>query len=417
MKTKGFSYLFNLRNRGSSYGIDRMQRLVPLLSNPHKSFPVVHVAGTNGKGSVCAMLDSIYRENGYKVGLFSSPHLVELGERIKVDGKPLTNRKIEHLINIIRPVADELEEKVPGEGPTFFEFMTIMAFLVFKEQKVDLAIFETGLGGRLDSTNVCQPELTLITTIDRDHCAILGNTIEEIAKEKAGIIKERVPGLCGWLPDEANEVIRRYAASRSAPFESLALNENPYLPETNLFGEYQRRNASMAYRAVQILNENFPVSKPRVLNGLKKVKLEGRWQIIEVKPRLILDACHNREGALALRSNLIQLDQTVVVWMGALGQERARDVLQAVCPFATEIRFFRPNQSRACSFETLKKMIPTEFSGSVNEGSVDSLLDHMKETDKSSTVLITGSIYLIGEILAIFKNSNGPMGANFQDLV
>ena len=195
------NYLYGLRNRGSSYGIDRMRRLLPLLGNPHRRFPIIHVAGTNGKGSVCAMLDSIYRENGYKVGLFSSPHLVELGERIRVNGKVLPLHGIEEFVRFIKPIADEMEAEKVDLGPTFFEMMTAMAFLVFAERKVDLAILETGLGGRLDSTNVVQPILSIITTIALDHCSILGHSIEEIAREKAGIIKRGIPALTGWLPD------------------------------------------------------------------------------------------------------------------------------------------------------------------------------------------------------------------------
>jgi dihydrofolate synthase/folylpolyglutamate synthase len=184
-----------------------MRKLVDLIGNPEKSFLVIHVAGTNGKGSVCSMLDSIYRENKYKTGLFTSPHLIELGERVRVNGKMISNAEIESWVTWLRPKAKKVEEDYKMGHPTFFEFMTAIAFLHFKKQNVEIAIFETGLGGRLDSTNVVSPILSIITTISKDHCNILGNSFEEIASEKAGIIKENIPVLFGWLPTSAENVI------------------------------------------------------------------------------------------------------------------------------------------------------------------------------------------------------------------
>ena len=192
-------YLYALRNRGSDFGLDRMIVFASLLGNPQLSFPVIHVAGTNGKGSVCSMLDAVYRANGYSVGLFSSPHLIDLGERIRVNGVNLSMHELATFVEELRPVAEEMESEQRGFHPTFFEFMTAMAFLTFQQAKVDLAIFETGLGGRLDSTNVVNPELSIITTIAKDHCSILGNEIESIAEEKAGIVKKGKPVLTGWF--------------------------------------------------------------------------------------------------------------------------------------------------------------------------------------------------------------------------
>ena len=256
-------YLYGLRNQGSSFGVERMRKLLPLLGNPQNRFPVIHVAGTNGKGSVCSMLDSIYRENGYKVGLFSSPHLVELGERIRVDGEILTLDRIEKYIRLIKPIADKMELEKAGSGPTFFEMMTAMAFLVFAEHKVDLAILETGLGGRLDSTNVVEPTLSIITTIALDHCSILGHSIEEIAREKAGIIKQGVPVLTGWLPDAANLVVEALAGSKSSPFESMAYKGGIEFPDTNLVGRHQKRNAALAYCSVLKIEKYFQSLRKR----------------------------------------------------------------------------------------------------------------------------------------------------------
>ena len=183
-------YLFNLRNQGSLLGLERMRILSERLKNPERSFPIIHVAGTNGKGSVCSMLASIYQSNDYNVGLFSSPHLIDLGERIQLNGENMSLDEMERMVDRIRPIAEEMEKEQEGMHPTFFEIMTAVAFLRFQERKVDLAILETGLGGRLDSTNVVTPELSIITSISLDHCEILGSRISEIAREKAGIIKK-----------------------------------------------------------------------------------------------------------------------------------------------------------------------------------------------------------------------------------
>ena len=356
-------YLYALRNRGSSFGIERMERFSFLLGKPEESFPVVHVAGTNGKGSVCSMLDSIYRANGYKVGLFSSPHLVYLGERIRINGKITSMAEITRWVNELRPVAERMEEDQPGMHPTFFEFMTAIAFMRFQKEKVDIAILETGMGGRLDSTNVVNPRLSIITTVSKDHCDFLGNEIETIAREKAGIVKKERPVLTGWLKPEANRVVERIARRQGSPFCSLASwNESHEpLPHSNLKGAYQRRNAALAIRATEILNEKFPVDSGKAAVALTQIRLKGRWQVLSGKPKVILDACHNEEAAGALCGNLIELEEKVEVWFGSLDEIRAKDILSAVLPFASGFRFFKPAQPRACSCDWLVGLIPKGF--------------------------------------------------------
>ena len=410
-------YLYGLRNRGSSFGIERMEKIVPLLGNPHQKFPIIHVAGTNGKGSTCAMLDAIYRENGYRVGLFSSPHLVHLGERIKVNGQSMNMKEIEEYTLRIRPFAEKIEIESPGMGPTFFEFMTLMAFMVFEEKQVDLAIIETGLGGRLDSTNVVRPLLSIITTIARDHCAILGETLEEIASEKAGIIKKGIPVLTGWLPENANQVIAEFAKAKESQFESMALLENIELPRTNLVGAHQRRNAALASRAVGILENEFNFQEKKNEKALMNVRLEARWQKVKSTVPMIIDACHNEEGAQALRGNLQSYQKRVVVWMGALGLDRAKEVMEVVLPYAKTIRLFQPEQPRACTIEELISLIPDSFSGSIERGGLDRFDVHFEEDDIGLEILVTGSIYLCGEVLCHVKNLRNLLDTRMQDLV
>ena len=220
-------YLFSLKNRGSKYGIDRMRLFAEALGQPQNQFPVIHVAGTNGKGSVCAMLEALYRNNGYKTGFFSSPHLIHLGERAQVNRQILSERGIVEYVKQLRPVAATLGQEDQDLHPTFFEFVAAMAFLRFAAEQVDIACIETGLGGRLDATNVVNPELSIITTVSLDHTEMLGDTIEAIAREKAGIIKHGKPVLIGRLSKPAENVIRAIAADRGCPVYSCLLYTSP----------------------------------------------------------------------------------------------------------------------------------------------------------------------------------------------
>ena len=410
------SYLYALRNRGSSFGIERMARLVKLMGNPQSNFPIIHVAGTNGKGSVCAMLDAIYRENGYRVGLFTSPHLIELGERIRVNGQNISEPEIEEWVDFLKPLGKRIEREKKDDHPTFFEFMTAIAFLKFKNNNVDLAIIETGLGGRLDSTNVVNPELSIITSISKDHCAILGDTLVEIAAEKAGIVKEGRPVLVSELTVEVEQVIRTVAEKKKAKFYSLKNLGMKKFPDTNLSGSYQKRNAALAWYASELLKEKIPVNEDRVKKGLRNVKIDGRWQILKGEPRIILDACHNLEGANCLRENLKSLEVKPEVWFGVLGEDRARDIIGVVCEFASSIRLFQVEQPRACSIEFLRSLIPRSFTGEVTDFDMKKARGAMLTSTPGKTILVTGSIYLIGDILSLLRCRDFPSKINWNDL-
>lgn len=410
------SYLYSLRNRGSNFGIDRMKRFVRLIGNPQNDFPIVHVAGTNGKGSVCAMLDSIYRANGYKVGLFSSPHLIELGERVRVDGQNITETEIQDWVRLLKPIAQQMEDDGVDDHPTFFEFMTAIAFLTFQKNRVDLAVIETGLGGRLDSTNVVTPEVSIITTISKDHCSILGDTLQEIATEKAGIIKRDVPVLIGNLPSCAEEVIQKIATQQNAPFYSISHFQEE-LPSTNLFGSYQRKNAALALRSTELLEKKFPIESKFTKRGLNSVQIPGRWQIFEGSPRIILDACHNSDGAVCLRENLETLHQRPEIWVGVLGEDRAEDIIKVVAEFAGSLKLFEVQQPRACSIHSLRSLIPDSFTGEVLAFDLEKAKKELMKANSNKTILVTGSIYLIGNILALLANQDLVSKTNWNDLL
>ncbi len=421
-------YLYGLRYRGAKYGIKRMQRFAEVLGHPERKFPIIHVAGTNGKGSTCAMLESIYRQGGLKTGLFTSPHLVFQGERIQVNRQILNHDLILQYTNELKETADTLAKKDADDHPTFFEFMTAMAFLHFQRESVDIGIFETGLGGRLDSTNVVIPEIAVITSISLDHVNILGDTVEKIAMEKGGIIKDKKPVVLGNLPREAEKVIREIAEARSAPLYSIRErfnNGTEDYPQTNLHGVYQRYNAATARLVYDLLREKFPLSDDHVEEGLQTVKWPGRWEEHSIDAKtLILDSSHNPEGAEMLARNLEKLVHTTghkpVVLAGTLGEFRAEVLMPVVARYAREIILLRPNQPRACNFEVLEKYIPKAYEGEIRHAEVKDIFPFpgfCSVGEEGDTLVATGTIYLIGEILEALTYDLPVEEQSLQDLL
>ena len=424
------NFLYGLRYHAAKYGLERMVHFAHLLGNPERDLNCIHVAGTNGKGSTCAMIEAIYRSHGLKTGFYSSPHLIRQGERIQVD-RVITNE--EEIVDYTKRFVKLLMDTSGGtleNCPSFFEFMTAMGFLKFKEAGVDIAVIETGLGGRLDATNIVTPALSIITSISLDHTNILGDTIEAIAGEKAGIIKPGVPVIIGLLPPEAEQVIRERAASLGAPVHSIRerWGENPEsYPATNLYGEYQRINAAMAMLAVETLSRQFPVNTSTCCDALKQIDWPGRWERLEVnqgKQHLILDSTHNEEGARMLRANLKALLQEhrckPIIVTGSLGEDRARSLMDVFADFTDTLYLLQPNQPRALSPRQLRNCIPARYSGEVVEAKVGDLFVNGKSMIKAKPgqpVLVTGSIYLIGEISDILKSSEPIEQQTLQDVI
>ena len=417
-------YLYSLKNQGSKYGIDRMRLFVEALGHPQRNFPSIHVAGTNGKGSTCAMLEALYRSNGYATGFFNSPHLVHQGERVQVNREILTHSQIVTYTERLRPVAEALGKDDPDSHPSFFEFMVAMAFLRFAESKVDIALLETGLGGRLDATNVVNPELSIITSISLDHTELLGDTIEAIAREKAGIIKPGKPVLIGKLPLGAETVIREIAIERNAPFYSVRdrFPDEVELPTTNLNGSFQRWNAAVAVYATEVLAERFPI---QTTDALQHIDWAGRWQTIHLADKtLILDATHNPEGAEMLVENLTKLveqtGQKPIVIAGALGEQRGHSLMQAIAPFVHELHLVKPKQPRATPTETLESFLPQPRGFEVKHTDLATLIPAPNCCQLGSpgdTIVLTGSLYLIGEALERLSSASPEELGSLQDLL
>ena len=422
--------LFALKARGVSFGIDRMRSFAAELSNPERAVPVIHIAGTNGKGSVAAMVAAILRAAGHRTGLYTSPHLVRLGERVQVDGVALTDAEIMAYTRELMPLAERLEAAKPDWGPSFFEFMTAMAFLQFARRGCDAAVIEVGLGGRLDATNIVVPEASVITSIGLDHCELLGHTLAEIACEKAGILKPGVPVVMGRLPPEAEAVVRAVAAERGAPLTSVreVFGEDvAAYPRAALEGEYQSYNAATATLVARAVAAKFGLTEAHIAAGLANVNWPGRWQRTRLADGrlLVLDASHNPEGAGVLDGLLARLvaetGRRPVAITGVLGTARARPLLASLARHAREIYLVRPQQARASTFEDLEALVPAAFAaggGALSRSSVEVLFPGpgvCTAGGPEDVLVVTGSIYLLGEVLARLEPGRGAGEGRLQD--
>jgi len=402
-------WLTGLRNLGSRLGVDRMRLLSARLGNPERVAPCFHVAGTNGKGSTSAMIEAIQRAQGRRTGLYTSPHLVAIGERIQVDRAPLSDSKVVALAERLRPHYEAIRAEDPENAPTFFELITAAALLEFAERKVDVAILETGLGGRLDATNVCAPEVCVITSIGLDHQEYLGPTLAAIAAEKAGIIKPSVPCVVGDVPSEAETVIVARAREVGAPLHFVRDRFASGLPETNLAGEHQRRNAGAALLACELATR-LPIDDAKARAALRSIEWAGRWQEFRLADgrRLIIDGSHNEEGIRAVEPLLAALSSPTVI-VGALGVDRARPLVAAAARAAGRLVLVRPDNERACSVEELAALVPADFKGEVRRASVAELFPSSSTcVADGETIVVLGSLYLVGEVLARLRGYGLP---------
>lgn len=420
-----------LRNHGSKFGVDRMRRLAALIGNPERRVPCIHVAGTNGKGSTCAMIEAIQRAHGLTTGLYTSPHLVRLGERVQINRRILPERALLAYCDELFPLVDRLEAEDAELRPSFFELMTAMAFLAFAREPTDVAVIETGLGGRLDATNILEtPAVTVITSIGLDHTDMLGDTPAAIAGEKAGILKPGVPLALGLVPPEAEAVIRAraaalgvevYAVSERFRFSVPGSRENagaalPEAPATNLTGDHQRANAALALLACELAARagRLPFHEATARRALTHVDWAGRWQRFELPEgrTLIVDVAHNEEGARALDNNLARLAPPpgtarprLHLVVGVLGLDRARPLLAVAARHADTLTLVRPDNERACSLEELAGCVPPDFRGTVATGTLAALFPAKGVCTLGApdeTVVVTGSVYLAGELFARF---------------
>ena len=395
--TETLDYLYRLQLHGIAPGLDRINQLLLHLSSPHNKFPSVHIGGTNGKGSTAAMVASILRQAGYRVGLYTSPHLIDFSERIQINGVPISQDEIIRLTEYLKEAVEQLSTHI-----TFFEFTTAMAFCYFAESGIDIAVCEVGLGGRFDATNVLMPIVTAITTIDLDHERYLGSTIQEIAYEKAGIIKEGVPLVTGASQPEVLAYFEEVARSKSAPIFRLGHEIVVANADCPLLGDHQVRNAALAIGLIEHLP--FHVPKEKISEGIRLVEWPGRLQTIQTNPLILLDGAHNPSGARALASYLQKNTSgkpSGKKWLivGIMRDKNIKEILAPLSEWADEVVFTRPNIERAATGAEISTSLPQTVIEKVPEA-IQFVLSKITPND---TLVITGSLFTVADALAYFK--------------
>ncbi|BCY28241.1 bifunctional folylpolyglutamate synthase/dihydrofolate synthase [Flavobacterium okayamense] len=370
--------------------------LVNHLNNPQKYFKSVHVAGTNGKGSVSSMLASILQEAGYKVGLFTSPHFKDFRERIKINGNEI---KEQFVVDFVEKNKDFFD----ANSLSFFEMTTGMAFSYFAKEKVDVAIIEVGLGGRLDSTNVIDPLVSVITNIGFDHKQFLGNTLGRIAYEKAGIIKHRTPVVVGETIEETKTVFRTIAKLNSS---ELHIAENINFPDykCELKGDYQKKNLKTVLTVVSLLQVHFSISKKDVERGLlnvsKNTGLKGRWQVLNEKPFVVCDTAHNEHGLRLVLEQLVGLKyNTLHIVLGVVNDKDLDEILP-LFPKVAKYYFCSPNLSRGLDEEVLEKKAEVFGLKGKKFNSVRKAYENaLQNAGNEDVVFIGGSTFTVAEVV------------------
>jgi dihydrofolate synthase/folylpolyglutamate synthase len=419
-----FEYLLNLEKFGIKFGLANIQTLAAALGQPHTQFKTILVAGTNGKGSVTAMADSALRASGLKVARYTSPHLVRLEERFAIDGVPVETAVLVERIEEMRGLIDDLLAKGSLDSPpTFFEVTTAIAFEIFRRARVDVAVLEVGLGGRLDSTNIAQPIASAITSIDFDHEQYLGNTLAAIAAEKAGVIRRGTPVIVGPVAPEARDVIVSMCEMTGAEFieadagvrmQSASENGRTSIRLTTprrdygwvslgLRGDHQVPNALVAVRLLEELERQLPVTPASIVLGLRDVRWPGRLQMIEVAGgrRVLLDAAHNPAGAWALASYLKrEFPEPLPIVFGALRDKDVSLMLKALLPAASTIVMTQPDSPRAHTAEDLAAIARKLAPAAKIEVQADPARALAQAWTHCPVVCAAGSIFLIGNLLA-----------------
>ena len=395
-------FLYDLRLFGAKFGLENTLQLAALAGNPQEQLRFIHVAGTNGKGSTCAMLESIYRAAGLRVALFTSPHLVSFRERIQVNRQLIGEAEVVRLVGELRPLFAHFPD---GHHPTFFEAVTVMALKFFAEQRCDLVIWETGLGGRLDATNIVTPLASVITNIQFDHQQWLGDTLGKIAFEKAGIIKPGIPVVTATNEPEALAVIEKTAQEKRAPLARVRNSDfGVRNSELRLLGGHQQLNAALALATVEILQKQIPVADIAIHAGLANVNWPGRLQLVSHPSgrKILLDGAHNPAGAKTLSETLQKNFPTerLTLILGVLEDKDWRHICETLAPRAARI-FTVPVASERSANSTELAAACRRFNISTEVSVCRSLDDALNQSADDRFVIITGSLYLVGEALEL----------------
>ena len=420
MEAPEIEYIYNLRRFGMKLDLSVMNEFISLMGNPQENLKFAHIAGTNGKGSVAYFLYSIMKRN-YSTGLYTSPHVERYNERIIVDDREI---ETSYIINFVRKYRKKIEEMAKKKrNPTFFEVTTSLALKYFEDMKVDFVVFEVGLGGRLDATNIVHPDITAIVTIDKDHTKVLGKRISQIAREKAGIIKPNVPVVVGEEKPAAISVIKKIASKKDAPyhnvneecsFSDVRMNldgmefnvKTPvreYRLKTRMVGYHQIKNILVAMRMAEILSENYTINREDIIEGVSSAFWRDRFEVKRRNPLLIFDSAHNPAGARTLADTISKLNlQGSTLLFSMLKDKDINKYMKIMRKVASKIIVTEIDYYRKMPLSTIEKYAKKYFKDVKSfPNSCDALKFSLENEEK---IIACGSIYLMGELEKCLKS-------------
>ena len=430
---EALKYIYDLDKYGIKLGLKNIEYLLFLLGNPHQKLNIIHIGGTNGKGSTCSLISSILQSAGFKVGLYTSPHLVDFTERMKINYRSINQKKVATLLERIKPLVEKVAHTPYYTHPTFFEVITAMAFIYFFEEKVDFLVLEVGLGGRLDATNVCEPLISVITHLDYDHMDKLGNSLEEIAREKGGIIKSGGIVITSNQFEKADQEINKIARQRNSiiykvgreikyeiiksDLKGIIFNlhgiYNNYINlHTPLLGRHQAENAATAIPAVEALKiKGICISEKEIRDGLEKVKWPGRLEIIQKKPMLVLDGAHNPNGIEIVKQALEEIFcyHRLILVLGIFADKDYKEMIKIIAPLADLIIATKAKNPRATPPQIIAKEAAQYIDRNkimVTKNIPQAINYAISNSHKDDLICITGSLYTIGEAKRYFKIKN-----------
>ena len=434
---KAIEYIRAVHNNGTKLGLERTIRLTELLGNPQESYKIIHVAGTNGKGSTCNMIHDVLVASGYKTGLFISPHLEEFTERIQINKIPIDRDSLTRITMLVKEKIDIMHGEGYGEF-TEFEVVTAIGFKYFQEQKIDILVLEVGMGGRFDASNAIKDSIvSVITSISLDHTEFLGNTLEQIAWEKAGIIKENSNVVIYPQQEATINVVMNEAKDKNAEIyladtKSIRKIKSDLKGQTfeymkkdvfnmpelkiNLLGDYQLYNAVTALLALEVIkNSGYQITEESIKNGLAGCRYPGRFEVINENPLIILDGGHNVNGVEYFSKTVSEnfKDRKIILFYGMLKDKNPELVLDYLIPISKKIYTLTPNNPRAMSSYELAELIKGHFNvETVSLDSTDEIIDIIKNMDEEEVAAFVGSLYLIGEVRTILKNRQSKLNKN-----
>lgn len=431
---QAMEYIEDAAKFSMKLGLSRTEKILEFLGEPHKKLKCIHIAGTNGKGSTTAMISNILIEMGYKVGMYTSPYIEEFEERIQTNNKNIPKEELARAITKVSIAVDKVLE-LGYDNPTQFEIITCAGLLYFYEQDVDFAVIEVGLGGRLDSTNVINPILSIITSISYDHMNILGDTLSQIAFEKAGIIKENVPVILYPQSEEAERVIEKVCYERESklirvPLDSAKFKECEdilvsgrakkvqniivntglwtYNIKLALLGKHQLLNCATVLYAVEELKKlGIKINREAVIEALSKVEWIGRFETLNIKPLVVIDGAHNIDGIKKLKESLetyLKYNDIVLI-LGILADKQVEDMIKVIAPIAKKVICVTPHSERAELAEKLKKIVEKYNSNcEAIEDYISAYEVGISYCNKEDLLLISGSLYMVGDMRKAIKN-------------